>query len=553
MISTLSPRLAPDYLRIARLLAKYGRRDLLATTGIELGEPLDEDRGDPARAEDLTADLEALGPTYIKLGQLLSTRVDLLAPAYTEALSRLQDDVEPFSFDEVEEIITAELGMGPSRFYATFDREPLAAASLGQVHRATLRDGREVVVKVQRPGVRATVLHDMEVLSSLAETVDERTDFGRRYGIGNLLDEFRRSLMDELDYRREADNLSRVGAMMQDHPRIVVPEPVADLTSGRVLTMEYVEGRKITGLGPLARVDHDLAPLADDLFAAYLSQVLVHGSFHADPHPGNVLLAPDGRLVLLDIGMMARLTPATRAKLVKLFLALADGRPDEVARISRGMGHQLHDFDDDAFERMVSEVVGRAGEGYSEGAPIGLLVLELTRRSAECGLTMSPELVMLGKTLLNLDQVATALDPTFDPTDALRRHSAELMKTSMQTSPASMMATMLEAKEFVEELPGRVNRAFDAVGSGQFELRVNAFDEDEFLRGLHKLANVMASALILASMILASALLARPGADGSSSTNTIALTVFVVSVVFALLMLARIVLRSRGVRSHRND
>jgi ubiquinone biosynthesis protein len=182
---------------------------------------------------------------------------------------------------------------------------------------------------------------------------------------------------------------------------------------------------------------------------------------------------------------------------------------------------------------------------------VGAMVLQLTRRAGEAGLRMDPELVMLGKALLNLDQVALTLDPTFEPREALKRHLAELMRSSMGTTPAALMASLLEAKEFVEELPGRVNRAFDAIGSGRFELRVNAFDEDEFLRGLHKLANVVAAAVVLASMILASALLARPSADGPDTGNRIALVVFVVAVVVALAMLTRIALQSRKVMSRR--
>src|SRR3712207_141321 len=189
-------RQSPGYAQIAKLLVKYGRRDLLHPAGLDTtwdDEPVGEDAGDPARAEQLTADLEALGPTYIKLGQLLSSRVDLLAPAYTQALARLQDDVEPFSFAEVEEIVTSELGVRLSRIYTSFDEVPMAAASLGQVHRATLRGDRPVVVKVQRPGVRQQVLADMETLSSVADKLDAHTDIGRRYGLADLLEQFRRS------------------------------------------------------------------------------------------------------------------------------------------------------------------------------------------------------------------------------------------------------------------------------------------------------------------------------------------------------------------------
>lgn len=548
---TTRARHANRYRQIATLLVRHGRGDLVRTAGID--GVLDEEQveeGDPEAAARLADDLEALGPTFVKLGQLLSSRVDLLTPAYLEALARLQDDVEPFGFEEVEEIVGEELGVRLSKIFATFDHEPLAAASLGQVHRATLRDGREVVVKVQRPGIRRQVLADMEVLSDLAEVLDSRTDLGR-YGVRDLLEEFRTSLMDELDYRREADNLTTIARILDHHPEIVVPLPYPDFSSGRVLTMEYVDGKKITDLGPLGLLDLDGAPLADGLFAAYLEQVLVEGIFHADPHPGNVLVTTDGRIALLDIGMVARIAPAYRDKLVKLFLALADSRPDEVARIAHTMGEELPDYDPVLFERTVTDVVGRATDASLSELDVGAMLLQLTRRAGEAGLKMDPELVMLGKTLLNLDQVAATLDPGFEPRDALRRHTTELMRSSMRTSPAAMFATVLEAKEFVEALPGRVNRAFDAIGEGHFELRIKAFDEDEFLRGLHKLANVIAAGLVLAAMILASALLARSGEGGPSPENKIAMVVFVVSVVLALGMLLRIWLQTRHIRTHR--
>jgi predicted unusual protein kinase regulating ubiquinone biosynthesis (AarF/ABC1/UbiB family) len=315
--------------------------------------------------------------------------------------------------------------------------------------------------------------------------------------------------------------------------------------------MEYVDGKKITDLGPLGHLELDGAPLADELFAAYLEQVLVHGVFHADPHPGNVLITSEGKVALLDIGMVARLAPAYRDRLVKLFLALADSRPDEVTRIARTLGEELDDFDPVMLERAVTDIVGRSADAALSDLDVGAMVLQLTRRAGEAGLKMDPELVMLGKTLLNLDQVSTTLDPTFEPREALRRHTTALMRSSMRTSPAAMLATALEAKEFAEALPGRVNRAFDAIGAGNFELRIKAFDEDEFLRGLHKLANVIAAGLILAAMILASAFLARSGDGDPSAENRIAMVVFVVSVVVALVMLTRIVLQTRHIRTHR--
>ena len=545
-------RHAPRYRAIAALLVKHGRGDLIRSAGLDAALPDEEIRpGDPDAAASLADDLEAMGPTYIKLGQMLSTRVDLISPAYVEALSRLQDDVAPFPFEDVERIVTTELGVRLSTVFPTFDPKPLAAASLGQVHRATLRDGREVVVKVQRPDIRERIVEDMEVLRELADLLDNHTDFGRRFAIADLLEEFRRSLIDELDYRREAENLTTIGTILEGRERIVVPTPYPDFTTSRVLTMEFVKGRKVTDLGPLGRLELDGATLADDLFGAYIRQVLVDGVFHADPHPGNVLVTDDGRLVLLDIGMVARVAPAYREKLLKLLLALADARPDEVVRAARTMGQELPDYDPVRFERAVDRVVSRTASSNLAELDLGAMVLQLIREAGEYGLRMDPELTMLGKAMLNLDQVATTLDPDFEPIEALHRHTTGLMRTSMKSSPAAVLSSMLEAKEFAEALPGRVNRAFDAIGEGQFELRIKAFDEDEFLAGLHKLANVIAAGLVLASMILASAFLARSSGDSPTTQNQIAMVVFVVAIVIALTMLGRILWQSHRLRQRR--
>jgi predicted unusual protein kinase regulating ubiquinone biosynthesis (AarF/ABC1/UbiB family) len=547
---SLDPHHLNRYRQIAVLLLRHGRGDLLAGSGVDEVLSSDELPADEvASAEDLTSALESMGPTFVKLGQLLSSRVDLLPPAYTRALSRLQDDVEPFGFAEVEEIVSSELGVRLSRAFSRFDEQPVAAASLGQVHRAAMRDGREVVVKVQRPGIRRQVLDDMEVLGEIAGFVEAHSETARRYAITDLLEQFRRSLLDELDYHREARNLVLLRELLADRPLVVVPAPIDDYTTGRVLTMEHVPGRKVTELGPLGRLDLDGAALADALMGAFMEQVLVAGVFHADPHPGNVLLTPDGRLALIDLGMVGRIPVTMRDQLVKLILAVVSGRPDEVVRVARTLGTPLEGFDEIALERAVTDVVLRATQTSIADLDSGTVLLELVRECADAGLRPAPELAMLGKAMLNLDQVARTLDPGFEPQQALERHTTQIMRAGMSMSPTTVLSGLLEAKEFVEALPGRVNRAVVAVANGRFEVRVKVFDETEFLRGLHKLANVIAAGLVLAALMIGAALLARPGGGGPTLASRIALAVFVVSAVGALGLLARIAWQSRNVKA----
>ena len=507
MSVSIRPQHAGRYKDIARLLVKYGRSDLVKEAGLDDIADFSEDGDVPPKAEELTDDLERMGPTYIKLAQLMSTRADVIPPAYTKALSRLQDSVEPFSFEEVERIVTEELGVRLSRAFASFEAAPLASASLGQVHRAVLRDGRPVVVKVQRPGIKERIAEDMEALAELAEFADKHSDSGRKYGFGELLEQFRRSLNGELDYRREAANLTHLASIVSKYDRLVIPEPIEDYTTSVVLTMDYVPGRKITELGPLAKMEFDGCRLAEQLFEAYLDQILVEGFFHADPHPGNVLLTDDNRVALIDLGMVARVPGNMRRLLIRLLLALSDGDGKATAEAAVALGRPLEDFDEASFVIRASDMVERSKGATIQELDAGSMVMELMRISGDYGLRLPAELSMLGKALLNLDQVARVLDPDFDPSEAIRRHTDNILESQMRPSSGSAFSALLEARDFVEQLPGRVNKVMDAMAEGTFHLDVHAFDEAELMRGFQKLANRLTMGLVVAALIIGAALL----------------------------------------------
>jgi ubiquinone biosynthesis protein len=510
---SLKPQHLKRYQQIARLFIKYGRSDLVKTSG--LSEALAADQSvapeEAAKADELAADLEQLGPTFVKVGQLLSTRVELLPPAYIEALSRLQDEVEPFGFGEVEEIVRAELGVRISRAFAEFDDQPMAAASLGQVHRALLRDGRPVAVKVQRPGIRERMVEDFEALEDIAEFLDRHTEMGRRYEFCNLLEQFRRTLLQELDYRQEASNLATLRDQMRPFPRLVIPAPITDYCTSRVLTMEFVAGKKITELNPLARIELDGAALAEEMFRAYLEQILVHGFFHADPHPGNVFITPDHRIALLDLGMVGRLMPRLQEHLLQLLLAIAEGHGDEAAGIAIKIGEPKDEFESNEFTRRIGEIVARQKSATIEQMETGRLVLEVTQTCAENGIRVPPELSMLGKTLLNLDQVGRALAPDFDPNASIRRNAAEIMQQRLVRglSPGNLFSGILELKDLLARLPARVNKLLDALTNNEFKVNVDAIDERTLIEGFQKVANRITVGLILAALIVGAAMLMR--------------------------------------------
>jgi ubiquinone biosynthesis protein len=516
MTLSLKPESLKRYKDIVALLIKYGRSDLVKQASLaKIGG---NHTGALAttvvpKAEELATDLEKLGATFIKLGQLLSTRADLLPEPYLDALSRLQDHIGPFPFAEVEQIVSSELGVRISKAFAEFDQEPAAAASLAQVHRASLRDGRAVVVKVQRPGVRDQIVNDLDALEEVADFIDAHTEVGKRYEFGNLLAELRRSLLRELDFQREANNLVRLRASLREFESVIAPAPIEDFTTSRVLTMEYISGKNITNLSPLRLLEIDGAALSDELFRAYLKQILVDGFFHADPHPGNVFLTEDDRIALLDLGMVAHITGTFQESLLRLLLSISEGRGDEAAEISMRMGEPKPNFDKSDYTHRVANLVARHAGATSILGRIdaGHVVLEITRISADCWFRLPPEFTMIAKTLLNLDRVVYTLAPDFDPNAIIRQEATNILTQRIAKSirPGSILGSVVEVKEFVEKFPSRVNKILDVVGNNELKISVDAIDGRVVLDGLQKVANRITLGLILAALIVGAALMMR--------------------------------------------
>ena len=503
----LSPNHLKRYKEIAQLFWKYGRSDLVQQMAIEdaLGsekpQPVSEGQAIP---EQLADDLEAMGPTYVKLGQVLSGRPDLLPEPYLKALARLQDKVKPFSFAEVEEIVTSELGVRISKAFSRFDPKPIAAASLGQVHSAALRDGRMVVVKVQRPNIAKQIAEDFEVLTEIAEFMDTHTKLGKRHRFLNILEEFRLTIQQELNYEREAQNLIALGNNLKEFELIQVPQPVADYSTRRVLTMDYVQGLKITALGPLARLEMKGAALAEELFKAYLKQVLVDGLFHADPHPGNVFITDDERIALLDLGMVGRTTAGMQDNLLKVLLAISEGNSEQVAEIVIDISQTAEDFDETEFRRRIGQLITLRQDQGLQNLNVGKSLLEVTKNAADNGLYVPSELTLLGKTLLQLDEVGKILDPAFDPNASIRRNVTELMTRRMrkQATQGNALSSLLEMKDFITGLPSRVNRFMDTVTNSELEVKVRALDAKTVMEGLQKIANRITAGIILAALIM---------------------------------------------------
>jgi ubiquinone biosynthesis protein len=498
---------------IARFFLKYRHAGVFS--GVPLDDPLFESLGEAETAagkpEDFARDLAALGPTFVKIGQSLSTRPDFVPAPYLKALESMQDDVAPLDAATIRDTIESELGVRIGKMFSRFDDEPLGSASLAQVHSACLRDGREVAVKVQRPDVATPLREDLDLLERLAGTMDRVSEAGRRYGFAEWIREFRKTVTQELDYRREGENLEVFARNLEAYPRLFVPRPVWDLSSARVLTMERVRGEKVTRISPLRRLETPLGELAADLVRAYLDQVFVHGLIHADPHPGNVILAEDGRLALLDLGMVAHVPPRLRDQLLKLVLAVVDGRGEQAAETFIHLSTRLEDFDEGAFSRDTARLIAQYCSAPGATASEGRLLLELTRLGAEAGLRPAPELPLLGKTLLNLETVARALEPELDFREVIEPHLQQAMRSQVKKmfSPNRLASDAIEMQELLRESPRRLSQLLRTLSDNRFRIRVTGLEEARLIESMQKIANRITGGVIAAALILGAAMMMR--------------------------------------------
>ncbi|SPF50157.1 ABC-1 domain protein [Syntrophobacter sp. SbD1] len=512
MSLSLDARHLKRYRELAGFLIKYGRSDIFFRAGLEkvLDEQPAAERVSPG-AEELPKDLEKMGPTYVKLGQFLSTRSDLLEPQYIEALSRLQDRAEYFSYEKVESIITSELGLPVARLFSFFDKTPLAAASLSQVHRAILLDGRSVAVKVQRPGIRDQIALDLDVLLELAGFLDRHIDVAKRFMLQETIEEFRKALVQELDFKEEAQNLVILSENLEEYEKIVVPLPVHAYTTSKVLTMEHIRGQKITSIHPLGRPEINGHELADELFSAYLKQILIDGFYHADPHPGNVFLTDDGRLALIDLGMAARISDGMQKKLLRFTLAISEGKTDEAVQYAIEIGEKTPAFDEQAFGKQVQEFITRWQRIRIGQMEIGRVILEVLKVAGTSGFRFPAELAMLGKCMLNLDNIGRTLDPAFDPNAAIRRHAGKLLRQRLlkRLSSATLYKMAMESEELAENFPQKLRKIIDIFADNDFRVGVNAIDEKYLMRMFQKIANRIAIGIIIAAIIIGAAILMR--------------------------------------------
>jgi len=479
--------------------------------------------------------LEELGTTFVKLGQLLSSRPDLLPDVYIEELEQLVDDVSPFPFDVAREIVDEEIGL---EIFARLDEQPVACASIAQIHGGLLRTGREVVVKVRRPGIEEEVALDLELLRSLTSFAEGRSETARLLQLSALADELEAHLAAELNFVEEAHASELIARIVADHEHLVVPAVVHPYVTEQVLVQERVAGERVSN-------DHGVeseraATLARELFDAYVQQITVHGVYHADPHRGNILLTEDGRLALIDFGLIGRLDDDTRRALGLLLLALAQNRADDVGDLILGLSLTTLESDEAGFTHDLRRKLPRYHWRPLTGIRPGEALADLQRIALTHGIALPTSFALVGKTLSQADSVARSLDPALDPIELLEEDGVEVMLRELERrlEPSNLLALAYTQGEPLLRLPRRLGQLAARLETGTLKVGIQPTGLQELEHVARSVANRLGAAMIISALLVASALMARVN-------DTVAVIGFVLSVGLGLFELWRI-LRTPG-------
>lgn len=513
LLMSILPEKYDKYIRFFRFVHKYWNTDIFSESDEQLQDiETQEDYDWDHSPQELVNDLKEMGPTYIKLGQLLSTRPDMLPQPYLDALANLQDDVDSVSYEEVEQLFREEIGDRISKAFKSFNPEPMASASIGQVHEAVLHSGEKVAVKIQRPGIRKHFVEDLETLMTLSEKAEKHSETARKFSLNSIIEELQYILLQELDYQKEAQNLKVLKENMKEFDYIYVPGIIPSYCSQRVLTMEFVDGQKVTSLSPFQLDSIPKKEIVDDLIKGYLKQIIVDGFAHADPHPGNVHITKDHKLGLMDLGMVARFDDEMQENILRLMIGLGNNDGNQVTDVLLSFSkYDEKNTDTDNFRRKVTRQIQENQYSHAKDLKTGRAILDINKIAIHQNIQLPVELTILGKILLNMDQIIAFLSPEHQLQETVKNYIEHLMRERMVKDLKSghVLETLLESKELAENMPKRLNRITENLADNKFKISVDAIDERRFILALQKVANRITTGLVVAALILGAALMMR--------------------------------------------
>ncbi len=509
----------PRYRQILASLVRYGYQDVVAALHLEgFVRPIErvalgDDVPPQDRARRLRLVCEDLGPTFVKLGQLLSTRPDLLPEAYTNELACLRDDVRPFTYAEAAAILTEEFGRPPEQVFASIDQVPVASASISQVHCATLRDGRLIALKIRRPGIEKVVHADLEILKNLAQLAERRLSFLAPYAPVALAREFERTLKRELDFTVERRTIERCQRQFQDDPTAHIPYVVREYSTPRVIAMEFIRGVAIDDLDGQRRLGVNPTDIADVGARILLTQIFTFGFFHADPHPGNLRVLPGGVIAPLDYGMFGQLDGPTRERIADMLSGLLSQDTDRVLRALDSLEIRGEHVDARALRRDVAEIVASYGELTLANIDLGVLLRELVTVIRAHHLHLPADLVLLIRSLVTIESVGRTLNPQFDIARELEPHIRELAVRRFHPwrVVSQSMRTAEDLQRIATLLPDVLGQSLESIKRGELTIRFDLQHFERLVRQLTRVSNTITVGIVISGLFISSALLLRSG------------------------------------------
>jgi len=460
-------------------------------------------------AESIRMAFEELGPTFIKFGQLLSTRSDMIPADYIAELEKLQDEITPFSWDEVDEIFRADTGSRPEDIFLTFDKEPFAAASIGQVHRAVLKDGTEVAVKVQRPGIRSVIEVDLEILLHITRMNEKRIeDLGIAKPV-KIVYEFARRLEKEIDYTVEALSIERFSRMFKGDDTVHIPRVMRDYTTRRILVMEYLHGVKATEIERLRDGDYDCGEIARRGARLIMKQVFVHGFFHADPHPGNILIMPGNVICYLDFGAMGRISRQEQDDLTELIMHVIKRDDEKAARSLLKFLLYQHEPDMRELREDVADIIDEYLDLSMGDIDIGRLVRQLLAMFRRHNLSLKPHHFQMLMAISTMDTLGRKLDPDFQIVGYAEPfvRQIRLNRLNPKNAVEEILASGTELACLLKDLPGETRTLLRLVRDGRLRFEFHHRGLDPMLETHDQISNRITFAIVLASLIIGSSLI----------------------------------------------
>lgn len=538
------------YREIARVLIKHGLGWVLVRLGLpEQFKGHDRlTRGEHAPAH-IREILEELGPAFVKLGQLLSSRPDIVPEAYVVELSKLQDTAPTVPFDQIRTVIESEFHVPLHMLFSEFQEVPMAAASLGQVHRALLLDGTNVIVKVQRPDIEDVIDTDIAILRRRAAFLESHSDRARTYGLSEVVDEFATTIREEMDYTREASNTDRLREDTQADRGVIVPRVHWELTTKRVLTLEEMQGIKITEAiaGPAS--DEEKRDLADRLASSFLKQIFVNGFFHADPHPGNILITGDGSIALVDCGQVRRLDGENKQGAINMLVAFEQQNTRMLADEIRNLGIIRSEIDMRRFTSDLAKVLREYYDVRSRSVDMGRLLTRVLSVSASHGIRLPVVFAVIGKVLTGVDSICGQLNPGFNFTEVVRRIVGRAVRSELRRE--SLVNDFYRAVGSLRSLffamPEQLDRLMRKAVEGTLRLEFKHQNLEEVEATIARSANRISIALIVAGTIVGSSMVVSvgKGSKGWFGLPQLGLLGYVVATVFGIWLIVSILSSSR--------